>query len=118
MSKTMRNIYEGLQEIHEAKQNTDKYYYGRQFKNRQELIDFVKQQLNVELVHDDSKTTKKNLLFTEIKTDDHRKLMSFFQKYEIRVDHFRQNFYYIHVKSKISKDFANKRDGVVMWANY
>jgi len=69
------------------------------FKSKQELISFVKHQVNVELPNDDCILNKKrNVLYTSIKRVDLNNVLSLLHKYGIRYEPHTGDAYFIFVR--------------------
>ena len=71
-----------------------------QFKNKQELVDFIHHQLNIQLVNDkmDRLNKKRNILYTQLPSTGMLPLLSLLHKYNIRHESHRDNYYWIWVK--------------------
>jgi hypothetical protein len=72
----------------------------RTFKNKQELVDFVKTQLNVELKNDPNELLnhKRNILYTEIPKDRETPIFSLLTKYGIRYEQHMKGYYWIYIR--------------------
>jgi hypothetical protein len=70
------------------------------FKNKAELIDFIKHQTNITLTNDktDLCNTKRNLLHTEINLTDKNIVLTILDKNNIRYEQHIKNSYFIMVK--------------------
>lgn len=70
------------------------------FKNKKELVEFIKTQLNIELENDTTNVLnkKRNTLYTEIPYKHRTPIMSLLYKYDIRVEQHRFDNYWIFVK--------------------
>jgi hypothetical protein len=88
----INSIIESLNEERSADSKT--------FKNKNELIDFVKTQLKVELVNDpnDRLNQKRNVLYTEIPKERELPVFSLLTKYGIRYEQHMKGYYWIFLK--------------------
>lgn len=70
------------------------------FKNKNDLVKFVKHQTNVELVNDpgDILNNKRNLLYTEISGKNKYSILPLFHKYGIRYEKHIGERYWVFVK--------------------
>lgn len=70
------------------------------FKNKKELIEFVKHQINIELENDkeDPLNKKRNVLYTKLDGNRSTFLLSFFNKYNIRLEKHLNDYYWIFIK--------------------
>lgn len=74
--------------------------YVKTFKNKNELVDFVKTQLNVELENDlaDRLNQKRNILYTEIPKNKETPIFSLLTKYGIRYEKHMKEYFWIYIK--------------------
>lgn len=93
MNKKQSYIIEALHKVKEAVES-------KKFKNKQELVDFIKHQLNVELPNDpkESLNQKRNILYTEIPRDKETPIFSLLTKYGIRYEQHLKGYYWIWIK--------------------
>ena len=69
------------------------------FKNKQELIDFIKQQTNVSLPNPvNSLNSKRKILYTEIKRSDAYKVLPLLVRKGVRYEAHVENAYWIYVR--------------------
>lgn len=70
------------------------------FKNKNELIDFVKHQVNVNLENDSVSclNNNRNRLYTRITRLNHNKVLMLLQDYKIRHEYHLGDWYWIFVK--------------------
>lgn len=70
------------------------------FKNKKELLAFIKKQTNIELENDknDCLNSKRNVLHTEINRDARYAVLSLFEKYNIRYESHLKDSYFIYIK--------------------
>ena len=69
------------------------------FKNKQELIDFIKHQTNISLPNPaNSLNSKRNILYTEISRSDAHRVLPLLSKKGIRYETHLQNAYWIYVR--------------------
>ena len=69
------------------------------FRNKSELIDYVKKQTNIELKNEDILLNKKrNILYTEIPKNKKTFLLSFMHEKGIKYSYHVDNYYWIMVK--------------------
>jgi len=77
----------------------DKELATMTFKNKSELIDYVKKQTNIELKNEDVLLNKKrNILYTEIPKNRKTFLLSFLSEKGIKYNYHVDNYYWIMVK--------------------
>jgi hypothetical protein len=70
----------------------------KKFKNKNELIEFVKHQLNIELKNEDTSLNKmKKVLYTEIKRNIKNPVLMLLNKYKIRYEEHSNDYYYIYL---------------------
>jgi hypothetical protein len=70
------------------------------FKNKSELIDYVKKQTNIELKNEDILLNKKrNILYTEIPKNRKTFLLSFLNEKGIKYIYHVDDYYWIYVKA-------------------
>lgn len=70
----------------------------KKFKNKNELIEFVKHQLNIELKNEDTSLNKmKKVLYTEIKRNIKNPVLMLLNKYKIRYEEHSNDYYYIYI---------------------
>ena len=70
----------------------------KKFKNKNELIEFVKHQLSIELKNEDTIMNKmKNVLYTEVKRNIRNSVLMLLNKYKIRYEEHSNNYYYIYL---------------------
>lgn len=70
------------------------------FKNKSELIDYVKKQTNIELKNEDILLNKKrNMLYTEIPKNRKTFLLSFLNEKGIKYIYHVDDYYWIYVKA-------------------
>lgn len=70
-------------------------------KNKVDLIQFIKEQINVELINDKENcfNNKRNVLYTQIPKAKERLVLSLLSKYKHRVEEHLDNYYWIYVKA-------------------
>lgn len=69
------------------------------FKNKQELIDFIKHQTNINLPNPvSSLNSKRSILYTEISRSDAYKVLPLLVKKGIRYETHTENAYWIYVR--------------------
>jgi len=72
----------------------------KNFKNKSELIEYVKKQTNIELKNEDILLNKKrNMLYTEIPKNRKTFLLSFLNEKGIKYNYHVDNYYWIYVKA-------------------
>jgi len=70
------------------------------FKNKSELIDYIKKQTNIELKNEDILLNKKrNVLYTEIPKGRKTFLLSFLNEKGIKYSYHVDDYYWIYVKA-------------------
>lgn len=70
----------------------------KKFKNKNELIEFVKHQSGIELKNEDTIMNKmKKVLYTEIKRNIKNSTLMLLNKYKIRYEEHSNNYYYIYL---------------------
>jgi hypothetical protein len=72
----------------------------KKFSNKQEFIDFIKNQTNVELIDDKSSNlnSKRNVLYTQIKGQATYSVLPLLKKLGIRYESHLDDYYWIWVK--------------------
>jgi len=70
------------------------------FKNKKELLDFVKKQTNIELENDKNNclNKKRNVLYTEINRNIKYTVLSLFERYNIRYESHLNDSYFVYIK--------------------
>ena len=70
-------------------------------KNKADLIQFIKEQINVELANDKENcfNKKRNVLYTQIPKTKKGLVLSLLNKYNHRVEEHIDNYYWIYVKA-------------------
>ena len=72
----------------------------KNFKNKSELIEYVKKQTNIELKNEDILLNKKrNILYTEIPKNRKTFLLSFLNEKGIKYSYHVDDYYWIYVKA-------------------
>jgi bacterioferritin (cytochrome b1) len=67
----------------------------RKFKTGQDLVEFVKQQLNKDIKVDETFKMKRGIVYMEIDFDC--PITSLFGKYKIRAEHHMKNRYFVYL---------------------
>ncbi|MFC0903814.1 hypothetical protein ACFHWD_03800 [Clostridium sp. MT-14] len=70
------------------------------FKNKNELIDFIRKQTNISLKNNknDINNNKRNLLYTKIDINNKYSILSLLEEYNIKYETHLNDFYWIHIK--------------------
>ena len=70
------------------------------FKNKKELLAFIKKQTNIELENDRNNclNSKRNVLHTEINRNIKHTVLSLFEKYNIRYESHLKDSYFVYIK--------------------
>jgi len=70
------------------------------FKNKNELIDFIRKQTNISLKNNknDINNNKRNLLYTKIDINNKYSILSLLEEYNIKYETHLNDFYWIYVK--------------------
>jgi hypothetical protein len=69
------------------------------FKNKAELVQFVKEQTNVQMANDNNLFNKKrNILYTEIDRQNKITVLGLLNKYGIRYESHINNSYFVYVR--------------------
>lgn len=69
------------------------------FKNKQELVEFVKKQVNIELENDETNflNRKRKILYTKITDQDAYLVMPLFNKYGIACERHFRDYWFVYV---------------------
>lgn len=89
-------MVEGRKQISAISEESNK----KTFKNKQELVDFIKKQTNITLENDVEGilNKKRNVLYTYVSRDDAYKVFPLLHKYGIRSEGHLKGYYWIWIK--------------------